>query len=526
MRVTRRGFARLGAGAALGLPWLAHPAPAAAADAGSASAVLGIDADPPTLNPAMSTDYATGDVGAKIFEGLVWLDRGYVPQPSLATGWTVTPDAKTYTFTLRQDVTWHDGQPFTADDVVFTFSEILAKYHPRTSAVLKTIGAVVTAPDPKTVVVTLQKGYAPFLVQMSVFDAPILPKHLYIGTDIPANPANQAPVGTGPFRFAGWNRGAAIRTTRNAGWWGRAAGLDEIIFQIVPTPANRSAGLETGEIDAVVDFYLPKPDEPRLMRDASLQFRKGINIPAVYFLAFNTTRPLFGKRQARQALACAIDRPRLVEQVMNGLARPGYGAFGDGFKWLLDPDGNYAKRYPLDPAHARDMLAQAGGAGQTVSLVYDAARPQLRATAQIIRDNCHQIGLDVSLQPLERAVEMERVFTQHDFDLTLQSYFSAGDPAIGYSRMYLTQTGNKALTNATGYSNPEVDRLLGEASVAPERERRADLYRQLQHILNEDLPNLILYDEETVDFATRRLTSLWPAIDARDQWGGVRLAAD
>jgi peptide/nickel transport system substrate-binding protein len=521
MRWTRRGLARLGAGAALGLASRGRARAAAAA-----SAVLGIDADPPSLNPALSTDYATGDVGAKIFEGLVWLDRAYVPQPSLATSWTVSADAKTYSFTLRQGVTWHDGQPFTADDVVFTFAEVLAKFHPRTSGVLKTIGAAVTAPDPKTVVVTLQKGYAPLLVQMSVFDAPILPKHLYAGTDIPANPANQAPVGTGPFRFAAWTRGAGIRTTRNPAWWGGAAGLEEIIFQVVPTPANRSAGLETGEIDAVVDFYLPKPDEPRLMRDASLQFRKGINIPAVYFLGFNTARPVFASKQSRQALACAIDRPRLVQQVMNGLARPGYGAFGDGFRWLLDPDDTYATRYPLDPAHARALLAQAGSTGQTVSLVYDAARPQLRATAQIIRDNAHQIGLDVSLQPLERSVMLERVFTQHDFDLTLQSYFSAGDPAIGYSRMYQTQTGNKTFTNATGYANPEVDRLLGEASVAPDRAQRAGLYRQLQHILNDDLPSLVLYDEETVDFATKRLAGLWPAIDARDQWGGVRLAAD
>jgi peptide/nickel transport system substrate-binding protein len=518
MALTRRDFT-LGAGAALGLPWRA-------AHAATASAVLGIDADPPTLNPAMSTDYGTGDVGAKIFEGLVWLDRDDQTKPSLATAWTVSPDAKVYTFTLREGVTWHDGKPFGADDVVFTFSDILAKYHPRTSAVLKTIGAVVTSPDAKTVVVTLQKGYAPFLVQMSVFDAPILPKHVYAGTDIPANPANQAPIGTGPFRFGGWTRGATIQTTRNPAWWGGAAGLDEIIFQIVPQPANRSSGLETGEIDAVVDFYLPKPDEPRLMKNPALQFRKGINIPAVYFLAFNTARPVFAGKDARQAVACAIDRPRLVQQVMNGLARPGYGAFGDGFRWMLDPDDNYAKRYPLDPAHARDLLAKTPAAGQTVSLVYDAARPQLRATAQIVRDNLHQIGLEVSLVPLERAVGMEKVFTQHDFDMTLQSYFSAGDPAIGYTRLYQTQSGNKALTNATGYSNPEVDRLLAEASVAPNRDDRAKLYRRLQAILNDDLPSLILFDEETVDFASKRLSGLWPGIDARDQWGGVKMAAD
>ena len=517
MRLTRRGLALAGIGAALG-----RPRPAMA---DTSTAVLGIDADPPTLNPALSTDYATGDVGAKMYEGLVWLDRGYMPQPSLATEWSIAPDGKTYRFTLRPGVTWHDGKPFSADDVAFTFNTVLAKYHPRTSGVLKNLGARVTTPDAQTVVFSLDKPYAPFLVQLSVFDAPILPRHLFETGDIPGNPANQAPVGTGPFRFAGWSRGASITTERNPSWWGGKAGLDLIVFQIVPQPANRAAGLETGEIDAEVDFYLPKPDEPRLMKSPLLQYRKGVNIPAVYFLAFNTQRPVFANTLARQALACAIDRNRLVQQVMDGLARPGYGAFGDGFKWLLDEPDDYANKYPLDPARAKALLAQAGYDGKPVSLVYDAARPQLRASAQILRDNLRPIGMELDLVPLERAVQLDRVFAKHDFDLTLQSYFSAGDPAIGYHRMYLTQTGNKAFTNCTGYSNPEVDRLLGEATVAPDRDHRAALYRQLQAILNVDLPSLVLFDEETVDFATRKLTGLWPAIDARDQWGGVRLAA-
>jgi peptide/nickel transport system substrate-binding protein len=215
----------------------------------------------------------------------------------------------------------------------------------------------------------------------------------------------------------------------------------------------------------------------------------------------------------------------MVQQVMNGLARPGYGAFGDGFRWLLDEADSYPKKYPLDAAHAKDLLQQSGYDGKPVTLVYDAARPQLRAAAQIVRDNLRPLGMDVDLQPLERAVQIDRVFSKHDFDLTLQSYFSAGDPAIGYHRMYLTQTGGKAFTNATGYSNPDVDKLLGDAATAPDRDERAKTYRQLQAILNDDLPSLVLFDEETVDFASKKLTRLWPGIDARDQWGSVRLAA-
>jgi peptide/nickel transport system substrate-binding protein len=514
MSITRRNLAL----ATLGL--LARPAFAAE----QSTAVLGIDSDPPTLNPALSTDYATGDVGAKVMEGLVWLDRNYDPKPSLATEWSFAPDGKSYRFTLRRGVKWHDGQDFTADDVVFTFETILAKYHPRTGAVLRNIGAKVEAPDPGTVVFTLQKAYAPFLTQLSVFDAPILPKHVYAGGDVTANAANQAPIGTGPYRFASWQRGSTIRVERNAAWWGGKPGLDAMVFQIVPQPANRASGLETGEIDAVVDFYLPKSDEPRLMKDASLQYRKGINIPAVYFLMFNVKRPVFENKAARQALACAIDRKRLVTQVMNGLARPGYGAFGDGFRWMLDEADSYDKKYPLDPAHAKELLAQAGYKGEPVSLIYDAARPQLRGSAQIIRENLHAIGMEVRIEALERSVQMDRVFAKRDFDMTLQSYFSAGDPAIGYHRMYLTNSAGTPLTNASNYSNPEVDRLLGEAATAPDRGKRAELYRQAEAILNEDLPSLVLFDEETADFATKKLTGLWPAIDARDQWGGVHPA--
>lgn len=493
------------------------------AQAAERTAIIGIDADPPNLNLALTTDYATGDIGAKLFEGLIWLDRTWTPRPSLATAWSFTPDGKEYRFTLRQGVVWHDGQPFSAEDVVFTFTEVLAKFHPRTAGMLKNVGATVTAPDAHTVVITLAKAYAPFLVQMSVFEAPILPKHIYAGTDIQTNPANQKPIGTGPYKHAATTRGSNVTLVRNEKWWG-TAGLDKLIFQIIPQPANRAAGLETGEIDSVVDFYLPKPDEPRLMGNKDLQFRKGINIPAVYFAMFNTTRGLFADVRARQALAHVIDRKRMVTQVMNGLARPGYGPFGDGFAWMLEPASAYDTLYKPDAEAAKSLLAQAGYKGETIRLVHDAARPQLRSAAAIIRDNLRAIGMNLEIIAPERSVQIDQVFTKHDFDITLQSYFSAGDPAIGYHRIYETNTSGRPLTNASGYSNKEVDTLLAEAATAPDRDKRATLYKKAQTILAADLPSLILFDEETADFATKRLTNLWPAIDARDQWGGVTLA--
>jgi peptide/nickel transport system substrate-binding protein len=359
--------------------------------------------------------------------------------------------------------------------------------------------------------------------QLTVFDAPILPRHVYDGHDIASNPANQHPIGTGPFMFESWDRGASIKVSRNPRYWQAGKpGLDEIVFQIIPQPANRVTGLQTGDVDEVVDFYLPKPDEPRLLRDTSLQHREGINIPAIYFVTFNVSRPPFNDVRVRQGVAFALGRDRMVKQVMSGLATPGAGAFGDGFPWLTDLTDGYAKRYPFDTAKAKEIFA-AAAMGTRPKLLYDAARPQMIATAQIARENLRSAGMDIDLEPLERSVLIDRVFTKRDFDFTLQSYFSAGDPAIGYHRLYLTENGRPQTTNPSNYSNPDIDRILGEAATSPDRDTRIELYKQAQMILNTDLPSLVLFDEKTADFATKKLTGLWPALDPRDQWAGVAM---
>ena len=233
---------------------------------------------------------------------------------------------------------------------------------------------------------------------------------------------------------------------------------------------------------------------------------------------------MFANKQARHALAFAIDRERIVKQVMGGIARPGAGAFGDGFKWLLNEEVGYAKKFPFDPARARALLAKAGIKPNTVTvrMPFDLGRPQMRAQSQIIQENLRQVGLEVRLEPLERSVLIDRVFVKRDFDMTLASFYSAGDPAIGYTRLYVTNKGTSANTNASGYSNPKVDELLGLAATAADRAARAKAYKELQVILNEDLPSLVLFDEETVDTASKKLTGVFPGLDARDQWAGVR----
>ena len=209
---------------------------------------------------------------------------------------------------------------------------------------------------------------------------------------------------------------------------------------------------------------------------------------------------------------------------MGGLGRPGYGPLGDAFKWLTNPEAAYAKLYPLDVEKAKTLLAQAGVApNTTLRLVHDAARPNFVSGAQIIRDNLRQVGINVEIQPLERSVLIQKVFAERDYDLTLQSFVSSGDPSIGYHRLYLTNESRAQFVNATGYSNAKVDELLNKASVTPGQADRAALYREAQAILSDELPSLVIYDEEGIDFATKKLNNLWLGVDSRDRWGEVWL---
>ena len=154
------------------------------------------------------------------------------------------------------------------------------------------------------------------MIQQTVFEAPILPKHLYDGQgDVTKNPANLKPVGTGPFKFAEWNKGSTLKVVRNENYFEKDKPyLDAIVFQIMPQGANRSTALETGEVDFVVDFYLPKTDVKRLEANAKLMPKRGQGAPAIDFVMMNVRTKALSTAEARQAVAMAIDRKRIVDQ--------------------------------------------------------------------------------------------------------------------------------------------------------------------------------------------------------------------
>jgi len=490
------------------------------------SAVVAIGSDPETLNLGITTGYAVGAVAASIFSGLVWIDARGEIQPGLATSWTTSPDGLSYAFELRRGVKWHDGRVFTAQDVKFTMEQVTGLYHGRFRPAFQNFEAI-TVTSPQSIKITLKRPYAPLLRLLTVFDCPILPRHVYQGEDITRHSRNNDPVGTGPFKFREWVRGDRLVLERNDAYWDPVY-LDRLIFRIIPGAALRVTALEVGEVDMVADFYLPKTDVDRLKRNPNVRLRLGQPIPSMGFMFINARRAPLDNPKVRRALALAINRVQIVTQAMGNLARPARGPFGDGFKWAFSPESDYNRLYPYNVERANALLDEAGlprGAGGErpvrLRMVYDAARAPIAAAAAIIRDNLRAVGVTVDLQPMDRAVMIERIYTRPDYELTVQTFTSGGDPAIGYHRIFASAAPGVPFVNATGYSNPEVDSLLSRAAEVPERAARGKIYAQASKILAADVPTLMLFDEIGVDASRATLRGVWIGAEARDRWDAV-----
>src|SRR5271154_3735809 len=327
-------------------------------------------AEPPMLLSLVNTSSLT--CTAKGTEGLLWYDHAMQPHPQLATAWTIAPDQKTYTFTLRQGVRWHDGQPFTSADVAASLA-ILKKSHPRGRSTFAHLAEVQT-PDDHTVVLKLDAP-VPYLIKgFAAAESPIVPKHIYDGTDPFTNKNNSAPIGTGPFRLKEYARGDHVIYERNPDYWDSPRPyLDQLVVKFIPDPASRSAALESGEVDLGYRTPVAYSDLDRLRAAGKLAFEtKGYEYNNnVNGLEFNLDQPILATLPVRQAITHAINTAAICKTIY-------YGTF-DPCPVPIAPNSEYHSAepspYPFDVAKAEKLLDEAGyprGADRTrFSMTFD-----------------------------------------------------------------------------------------------------------------------------------------------------------
>ena len=455
------------------------------------TAVIAVQGDPGHLNPAISTAGPLHAVAGSLFNGLVSLDRDGNAQPDLAKSWSVSPDGLEVRFSLMEGVTWHDGRPFTSADVKFSFEELLFRFHARARAGLAPAVAGVDAPDPLSVVFRLKRPHPALLRQLDVTEAPILPRHVYAGSEPNHNEANAKPIGTGAFRLESYRRDDSVVMVRNDNYFKPGLPrLDRLTFRIIPESNTQLAALANGEVD-----YLGRvspADVARLKGKVTMVGTTagpgGAN--CIMTLAFNLDRPRLAQRAVREAFAHTIDRGQMLSLVQFGQGRVAGAPIHSALSWATLPDALAA--YDVNPSKANALLDGAGLArspsgerGTFDVLMF----PAFSRYGELMRQQLAAVGIAIRLKSLDPAAFATAVFTQRDFDLALVSYCNGVDPEIGVSRMYRsTAIGNVPFSNAAAYRNADVDRLFDDAGSSTDVARRGEAYRALQRIVAADLP--------------------------------------
>ncbi len=302
------------------------------------SMVVGVVGDPGILNGAISSNFVEKTVSSNVLSMLIRLDRDFKPRPDLAKSWTISEDGLTYTFNLQENVKWHDGKPFTSDDVKFTIDEVIVPLHSR-GGTYKTILDHVETPDAKTVVLKLKAPFGPLMNALG-YDFFIVPKHLYAGIDIKSNPYNSKPVGTGPYRFTEWRKGSHIALDRNPDYFVKGLPyLDRLIIQTIPDAAGRVLALESGDIDYLSYQSLPSSAVPRLKTNPKLTVSdQGFeSLASISMMTLNLDSPVLKDVRVRKALAHAIDKQVIVERADYGIGKSATGPIASS-SWAYEAD--------------------------------------------------------------------------------------------------------------------------------------------------------------------------------------------
>ena len=471
---------------------LAGPAPAQTPVRGGV-AVIVVAADPGHLNPAISTGSHVHAVADSLYNGLVALDRDLRPQPDLALRWTVGEQGTVYTFELAPDVRWHDGVPFTSADVKFTFEEVLLKHHARTKAGIGAILASIETPAPDRVVFRLRKPYGALLQLLNVTEAPILPQHLYQGSDPLTNPVNLRPVGTGPFKFESYRTDQQVVMVRNAQYFKPGLPyLDRLVFRVIPDNNAQTLALLAGEADylgLVAAADVQRLRERRDVTTAQTAFGTGGG-NCITTLSFNLDRKPLADLRVRQAIAHAIDREQILRDVQFGLGKVATAPISSGLTWAHAAGS--LDRYPYSARRAAELLDAAGlapasdGVRFSIDLLHF---PTFNREGEVIRQNLAKVGIRVVQKPLDRAAFVDAVFGQRGFDTNIISYCNGADPDSGVRRMYASDNiGSVPFSNAAGYRSAEVDRLFASAAETDNYAERTRQYAAVQQILARDLP--------------------------------------
>jgi len=464
---------------------------------------LGWNQEPRTLNPM---NYDTIEAGrimrGLLYETLLTYDQKLNPAPMLAKSWNISQDGLVYTFKLASEVTWHDGQPLTSEDVAFTYRYVIDNKIGNYINYVKHIETIKT-PDKHTLILKYKEPIASTLYDLcNVF---VVAKHKWekISGKEALTYENKRPLGSGPFAFDAWKKNSYLSFKANNEYWRKKPNVNQVIFTFFASRDPMVMSLKQGDIDVIGAELTP-------LAVKALSKGKAIKIaqaPNLYYKHICINSSTFGKghpalrdARVRRALTMAVDKKRLVNLIHMGYARPGLSVVMDGtpyfFNKTLEP-------YPFDLEKASSLLEEAGwkdsdgdrirdkdGKPLNIRLLVISRWPEEMRAAEMIRDWWKKIGVTLTLQSADGGTILAELFPDYKHDMYLWGF--SGQPDPNYSVLiYLSSQLRK--WNGAGYENPEYDALYEKQIRTVDREKRRELLYKMQEIHYRDCPSIVLY---------------------------------
>ena len=494
-------------------PAAATSAPAAPTTAPAAQAQPTAVAKPVNLRVAILTDegtlqpytYVTGYPGwnmlSLLYDALFIMDADNTPKPWVAKEDKISADGKVHTITLRNDVKWHDGKSLTSEDVKFSYEFYKKNTHSRWTPPVRNVVSIET-PNDTTVVITLPAPNPSFAIQ-PLADVPIIPKHIWENVTDPKKFENN--VGSGPYKLAEYKSEQFYRFAANAAYFAGKPAADELLMPIIKEPTTIFSALKTGEIQATV-----RELSPELVKDfssaADIKVQRGAGF-ATTMLQFNNERAPWDKKEVRQAVALAIDTQKLVDTVLLGFGTQGNPGWIHPASPFHDPavkgEFNLAKAKSLLDGlgykAGSDGVREANGKKLEATLLVYSNNPQRIRAAELIRDALKDIGISIKVTSLEANSLDAKVWPEfdvakgRDYDMSMWGW-SAPLQVNPVRMVTLVHSDPKiGSVNIGAYKNPAADKIAEELNVTTDLEKQKALARQLEAIIAQDLPFVMLY---------------------------------
>jgi len=494
-------------------------APTACRRRNSKTFVIALGDNIRTIDPigSPSVDAASERVRTLMFNSLVKKDEKFDYVGELASDIKRSDDGLTHTFTLHDGVKFHDGRALTSADVKYTLDLLFSSTFAKSASFFEGAGdqkrsyiKSVEAPDQRTVVVTLTKPWVGLL--SNLVPVPIIPKDSY-------ESQKTHPLGTGPFKFVSWDNTQQICDVEAfPEYWDGPAQLQHVRVRVISDMNAMQAELQAGRVDIAPMPTSMSPDAiKRLEQDSNLQVRAfpGSNL---ILLTLNTASPPLDNVKVRQAIAYAIDRPTMIQQLLLGYGKIAHSILPEE-SWAYSP----GQTYNYDPAMARKLLAEANFRPDK-PVVYKLSGSSIagRQYAGVIQNSLKEVGIPVEIQTSEINTLFDEL-RRGNFQIAYGQWVGGNQDPIFYKDLFATSeipTQTRSSRNRSRYSNPELDALIDQAVNTYDRQKARELYVKIQEIVSRDVPVLPLWYQSNIVIARKNVQNI--QVNASGDWYFVK----